>query len=236
MSSLITDLRHGVRLLFRAPGFAAVAVLTLALGIGANTAIFSTINDALFRPLPYGDPDRVVMVWEDVSYLGFPRNTPAPANYLDWKARNRVFTDMAATRGAAANLTSGGPPEQVVGRRTTANFFGVLDVKPLLGRTFTDEEDRTGAPVAVISYGLWQRRFGGSLSAVGSDVTMNGAARTVIGVMPPDFSFRSESGSPVEFWSPTQFTPAQAANRTGHYLNVVARLRPEVTLDQAREE
>ena len=141
-----------------------MAIATLALGIGANTAIFSTINDVLFRPLPYGDPDRIVMVWEDVSYLGFPRNTPAPANYLDWKARNRVFTDIAATRGAAANLTSGGPPEQVLGRRATANFFGVLDVKPLVGRTFTDEEDRTGAPVAVISYGLWQRRFGGSRS------------------------------------------------------------------------
>ena len=211
----------------RAPGFAAVAILTLALGIGANTAIFSTINDVLFRPLPYGDPDRIVMVWEDVSYLGFPRNTPAPANYLDWKARNRVFTDIAATRGAAANLTSGGPPEQVLGRRATANFFGVLDVKPLVGRTFTDEEDRTGAPVAVISYGLWQRRFGGSQSAVGADVTMNGAARTVIGVMPAEFSFRSEAGNPIEFWTPMQFTPAEAANRGSHYLNVVARLRPE---------
>ncbi len=232
----MTDLRHGVRLLLRAPGFAAVAIATLALGIGANTAIFSTINDVLFRPLPYGDPDRIVMVWEDVSYLGFPRNTPAPANYLDWKARNRVFTDVAATRGAAANLTSGGPPEQVLGRRVTANFFGVLDARPLVGRTFTDEEDRSGAPVAVISYGLWQRRFGGSQSAVGSDVTMNGAARTVIGVMPADFSFRSEAGSPIEFWAPMQFTPAEAASRGSHYLTVVARLRPDVTIDQARED
>src|SRR6187397_2677693 len=100
MSSIISDLRHGVRLLLRSPGFSMVAIATLALGIGANTAIFSIMNDVLFRPLPYGEPDRVVMVWEDVSYLGFPRNTPAPANYLDWKARNRVFTDMAATRGA----------------------------------------------------------------------------------------------------------------------------------------
>jgi putative ABC transport system permease protein len=236
MSFVIADLRHGFRLVGRAPGFSIVAIATLALGIGANTAIFSTINDVLFRPLPYGDPERIVMVWEDVSYLGFPRNTPAPANYLDWKGRNRVFTDMAATFGATASLTSGGPPEQVMGRRVTANFFGVLDVKPLAGRTFSEEEDRTGAPVTVISYGLWQRRFGGNPSAVGSDVTMNGAARTVIGVMPADFSFRSESGSPVEFWWPAQFTPAQAANRTGHYLNVVARLRPNVTIEHAREE
>src|SRR5262245_41764477 len=236
MSSLITDLRHGVRLLLRAPGFAAVAILTLALGIGANTAIFSTSNEVLFRPLPYGDPDRVVMVWEDVSYLGFPRNTPAPANYLDWKTRNRVFTDVAATRGSAANITSAGPPEQILGRRVTANFFGVLDVKPLIGRTFTDEEDRTGAPVAVISFGLWQRRFGGSQSAVGSGMTMNGAARTVIGVMPADFSFRSEAGNPIEFWTPMQFTPAEAANRGSHFLNVVARLREGVTIHQAQEE
>ena len=236
MSSLLTDLRHGVRLVLRAPGFSAVAIATLALGIGANTAIFSTINDVLFRPLPYGDPDRVVMVWEDVSYLGFPRNTPAPANYLDWKTRNRSFTDMAATRGAAANLTTGGPPEQVLGRRATSNFFSVLDVEPLAGRTFTDEEDRSGAPVAVISYGLWQRRFGGSRSAIGAELMMNGAARTVIGVMPADFSFRSEAGNPIEFWTPMQFTPAEAANRGSHYLNVVARLRPDVSLEQAREE
>ena len=236
MYSIVSDLRHGVRLLLRTPGVSIVAVATLALGIGANTAIFSIIDDVLFRPLPYGEPDRVVMVWEDASYLGFPRNTPAPANFLDWKARNRVFTDMAATRGAAANLTSGGPPEQVLGRRVTANFFDVLGVKPLAGRTFTEQEDRTGAPVTLISYGLWQRRFGGSSSAVGSDVTMNGTARTVIGVMPADFSFRSESGSPVEFWTPMQFTPAEAASRGSHYLNVVARLRPDITIDQAREE
>src|SRR5688572_3589417 len=236
MSSLFTDLRHGVRLILRAPGFAAIAIATLALGIGANTAIFSTIDGVLLRPLPYGDPDRLVMVWEDVSYLGFPRNTPAPGNYIEWKSRNRVFTDIAATRGASANLTAGGPPEQVLGRRVTANFFTVLDVTPLLGRTFTEEEDRTGAPVAVISYSLWQRRFSGNQSAIGSDLMMNGAARTVIGVMPPGFSFRSDAANPIEFWTPIQFTPAESANRVAHFLTVVARLRPEITIEQGREE
>jgi predicted permease len=176
------------------------------------------------------------MVWEDVSYLGFPRNTPAPGNYLDWKSRNRVFTDIAATRGASANLTAGGPPEQVLGRRVTANFFAVLDVKPFLGRTFSEEEDRTGAAVAVISYSLWQRRFGGSHSAIGSDLTMNGTARTVIGVMPPGFSFRSDAANPIEFWTPMQFTPAETTNRGSHFLTVVARLRPGVTTRQARED
>ncbi len=233
MPTLLADLRHGLRLLRRAPGFAAIAIATLALGIGANTAIFSTIDAVLLRPLPYGNPDRLAMIWEDASYIGFARNTPAPANYFDWKARSQLFADMAATRGAAANLTSGGPPEQILGRRVTANFFPVLEVQPLVGRTFTDEEDRTGAPVAILSYGLWQRRYGGSPSAVGSPILMNGLARTIIGVMPPDFSFRSRD---IDFWTPMQFSPAEATTRTSHFLNVVGRLRDGVTFDRAREE
>jgi putative ABC transport system permease protein len=233
MRTLIGDLLHGARLLRRAPGFAVVAIATLALGIGANTAIFSTIDAVLLRPLPYRDADRVVMVWEDASHLGFPRNTPAPANYFDWKARNRVFIDIAATRGAIANLTGGGPPEQVLGRRVTANFFAVLGVQPLLGRTFTDDEDRSGAPVAVISYGLWQRRFNGDRGALGSPLLMNGSSRTVIGVMPRSFSFR---GREIDFWTPMQFSPGEAAARGSHFLNVVARLRDGIDLGAARHE
>src|SRR4051794_8648209 len=119
----LTDLRHGLRLLKHSPGFTAVAVGALALGIGANTAIFSTVDAVLLRPLPYADPDRVVMVWEDGSYAGFPKNTPAPGNFTDWKRRNHVFADMAATRSGSANLTADGPPEQVIGNAVTANFF-----------------------------------------------------------------------------------------------------------------
>jgi putative ABC transport system permease protein len=233
MDSLVADIRYSLRLVRRAPGFAAIAIATLALGIGANTAIYSIVDSVLLRPLPYGDPDRIVMVWEDASFIGFARNTPAPANYFDWKQRNRVFTDMAATRGAVANLTAGGPPEQILGRRVTANFFSVLDVRPILGRTFTEEEDRTAAPVAIISYGLWQRRYGGDPTVVGTSILMNGSAMTVIGVMPQTFVFRSRE---IDFWAPIQFTPAEAANRTSHFLNVVARLRPGVTLEQARGE
>ena len=129
MATLWSDLRYGLRLLRHAPGFTAVAVGALALGIGANTAIFSTVDAVLLRPLPFADPDRVVMVWEDATFAGFPRNTPAPANFVDWKKRNHVFSDMAATRGASANLTADGPPEQVMGRATTANFFDVLGRK-----------------------------------------------------------------------------------------------------------
>src|SRR5262245_24274765 len=145
MDSLVSDVRYGLRLLRKSPGFAFVTILTLALGIGANTAIYSVVDAVLVRPLPYSDPDRLVMVWEDASDISFPRNTPAPGNYASWKELNRVFTDVAATRGASAILTLDGPPEQILGRRVTANFFSVLGVKPILGRTFTEDEDRSGA-------------------------------------------------------------------------------------------
>src|ERR1019366_911446 len=166
MAILWSDLRYGVRLLRHAPGFTVVAVGALALGIGANTAIFSTVDAVLLRPLPYTDPDRLVMVWEDASSSSFPRNTPAPGNYVDWKRRNHVFADMAATKGASANLTADGPPEQVLGRAVTPNFFDVLGVQPMAGRMFTGEEDRTGAQVAVISYALWQRRYAADTTAI----------------------------------------------------------------------
>jgi hypothetical protein len=137
VSTLLADFRFAVRLLWRAPVFSLVAIFTLALGIGANTAIFSAVYDAILLPLPYQDPERVMMVWEDASFVSFPRNTPAPANYFDWKRLNHSFVDMAATRGQSANLTTDGPPEQVLGRAVTANFFSVLGVTPMLGRSFT---------------------------------------------------------------------------------------------------
>jgi putative ABC transport system permease protein len=231
--NLITDLRYGLRLLRRSPVFAVVTMGTLALGIGATTAIYSIVESVVRRPLPYRDPERVVMVWEDSSYVGFPRNTPAPANYFSWKEMNRVFEDIAATRGASANLTTGGPPEQVIGRRVTSNFFSVLGVQPVVGRTFTEEENRSGAPVTLISYGLWQRRYAGDPSVVGTDIMMSGSRRRVIGVMPRGFVFRSRD---VDFWNPIQFTPAEQAQRGSHYLNVVARLAPGVTLERANDD
>src|SRR5207237_3882165 len=127
----------------------------------------------MIRPLAYADPDRLVMVWEDASFASFPKNTPAPGNYNEWRRMNRSFVDMAATRGASASLIADGPPEQVFGRRVTANFFAVLGVRPLAGRTFTDEEDRIGTPVTLISWSLWQRRYGADLSIVGRTILMN---------------------------------------------------------------
>lgn len=233
MDALAADLRYGLRLIRKSPAFSLVTIATLALGIGANAAIYAIVDAVLVRPLPFHDPDRLVMVWEDASHVSFPRNTPAPANYFSWKAMNRVFSDMAAARGAVANLTAGGPPEQILGRRVTANFFAVLGVAPIAGRTFTEDEDRSGAPVAVISYRLWQRRYSGSPEVIGSDILMNGSRRTVIGVMPATFMFRNRDH---DFWTPMSFTPAEMAQRDSHYLWVVARLAPGVTVERAGED
>src|SRR5712671_134090 len=170
MQTLFADLRYGFRLLIKSPGFTSIAVLALALGIGANTAIFSLVDRVLIRPLPYAAADRLVMVWEDASFLSFPRNTPAPANYVDWKAQNQVFTDMTATRYTTASLTGDGQPEQLSGRRVTPNFFDVLGVQPAVGRPFTEEEDKAQSPVVVLSHNLWQRRYGADASLLGRSI------------------------------------------------------------------
>src|SRR5581483_1382551 len=233
MEALAADVRYSLRLLRKSPVFAAVAIATLALGIGATTAIFSAVDTVLIRKLPYADPDRLVMVWEEASFLGVPRNTPAPGNYFDWMRRAQSFSAIAATRGASASLTGDGAPEQVSGRRTTANFFSVLGVRPLLGRTFTEDEDRAGAAVVVISYPLWQRRFAGDPAVVGRTLLMSDNRYDVIGVMPPGFAFRDRE---VDFWRPTHFTPEEAASHGSHYLQVVARLAPGVTAAAASDE
>jgi putative ABC transport system permease protein len=231
--SLVSDLRYGARLLRQSPVFGGIAVLALALGIGANTAIFSTVHALLLRALPFTDSDRLVMVWEDVTWAGFPKNTPAPGNFADWRSENHVFTDMAATRGGSGVVTSDGAPEQVNGRLVTANFFDVLGARPLVGRVFTAEEDRQNAPVLLISYGLWQRRYSGDPGIVNRTLVVDGLPRTILGVMPRDFAFRDRE---VGMWAPIHFSPADLANHGSHFLNVVARLKPDVTVERAREE
>src|SRR5215471_2326130 len=163
MTNLWQDVRFGLRMLLKSPGFTAVAILSLALGIGANTAIFSLVDAVLLRPLNFDDPDRLAMIWEDATEIGFPRNTPAPANYADWKAQTQTFEDIAAMSGQGFNLT-------VEGEQVTANLLPMLGIEPLHGRLFLEEEDRPGAnKVAVLSYGLWQRRFGGDPGLVGRE-------------------------------------------------------------------
>ncbi len=227
------DVRYSLRLLRKSPGFTAIAIATLALGIGANTAIFSAVDAVLIRPLPYSDPDRLVLVWEDNSAAGFPRNTPAPGNYVDWKRLQHSFFAMAATRGGSASVTSDGPPEQILGRRVSQNFFDVLGVRPAIGRTFTEEEDRTSAPVILISDGLWRRRYGGDRAILGRTILMSDNRYEIIGVMPPGFVFRSRE---IDYWAPIDLAPAVLADHNSHFLNVVARLAPGVSLAAANDD
>jgi putative ABC transport system permease protein len=227
------DLLIAVRSLRKSAGFTTVAVLALGLGIGANTAIFSGVRALLLGPMPYSHPDRLVAVWEEASKIGFPRNTPAPGNFADWRRMNQVFTDMAALRYGGANLTGGDRPEFVLGRGVTANFFDVLGAHPIAGRTFTEQEDSTGAKLVVIGYALAQRRFGGTRGAIGATLLMNDQPYTVIGVMPPGFAFPDRQ---FEYWQPAHFSAADLTNRQYHYLNVVARLKPGVTAAQAQAD
>ena len=233
IDELAQDVKFSLRVLLKDRGFTLTAVIVLALGIGANATIFSVVDALVLRPLPFHEPDRLTMIWEDVTEIGFPKNTPAPGNYSSWKERNRTFSDIAATRAANANLTVDGPPEFVMGRRVSANFFDVLGVKPLLGRTFTEGEDRARAPVTLISYGLWQRRYSGDPRAIGSTLVMNGQRRTVIGIMPRGFVFRDRER---DFWTPMEMTPEQWTQRGSHYLNVVGRLAPGVSVDAADKD
>ena len=234
METLLNDIRYGARGLWKRPGFTAIAVLTLALGIGANTAIFSVVNAVLLRPLQFRDPDRLVMIWEDATFAGFPRNTPAPANYVDWKNQTQSFEDIAATNEGTFNLTGDGNPERVAAYSVSANFFPLLGVSPALGRTFVPDDDRFGAPkVAVLSHALWQGRYGGDPQIINRDIQLDGAKYTVVGVMPAGFQFME---SDVRLWVPQAFEPEVLANRGGHFLTVVARLKPGVKLDQAQAD
>src|SRR5262245_15732108 len=230
---LFADLRYALRLLRRTPVFTIAAIGTLALGIGANTTIFSLVQTVLLHPLPYQNPDQVVIVWEDASRAGFSRNTPAPGNFNDWRRSNRSFTDMAATRGTIGSLTKDGPPEQVLGRGVTPNFFDVLGVRPILGRSLTQADDQIGVSVIVISHALWQRRYNGDPGIVGRTILMNDAKYEVIGVAPRSFVFLDRES---DYFVPIQLPPNQVNARGNHFLNVVARLKPGVSVQAADAE
>src|SRR5262245_27096683 len=236
MQTLWQDLRYGARMLFKKPGFTVVAVITLALGIGANTAIFSVVNRVLLFRLPYKDADRLVMVCGSNPQQGVPIDLVSPADLVDWRAQNAVFEDLAATTNAPYNLTGMGEPESLIGYRLAANFFQVAGPQTGLGRTFNPEEDRAGAPgVVVLSHRLWQRRFGGDPNALGRSVTLNGNPYTIIGVMPAGFQHPQRS----ELWTPLRLNSLnadQANDRSFRNLRVVGRLKPGVTLEQAQME
>ncbi len=226
------DLRYTARTLARAPGFTAVAILVLALGIGANTAVFSVTDYVLIRPLPFPSPDRLVSLWETLP--GYQRMELSPANYRDWKRMNGVFEELGAFTGFTVNLISQGSPQRVPGAIVTGNLFTLIGVQPLLGRSINPDDDRDGAlQTVILSYGLWQRVFGGDTSVLGRKLNLDGTPHIVIGVMPPQFHFPDQE---TEFWAPFQFPEAAFADRNDNYLDGVARLRPGVTLRQARAD
>ena len=230
----MNDLRFAFRQLLKNPGFTAVAVLTLALGIGANSAIFSVVNAILLRPLPYKNPDRLVWVWENNLSKNIPINPASPANLMDWRNESRVFESLSAWDGQSFNLTGEGEPERILGAKVFANFSEVLGVQPVLGRTFLIEEDRVGAnPVALISYGLWHRRFGGDTNILGKSLTLHGKSFTVIGVMPAG---QAVPFNLFEVWVPFALEASRLSRHADRFVRPIGRLKPGVTIRQAQAE
>ncbi|MEY2508474.1 MAG: hypothetical protein QOH01_2803 [Verrucomicrobiota bacterium] len=231
---MLNDLRYALRQLIKAPSFTAVAIITLALGIGACTAIFSVVNVVLLRPLNYPQPDRIVSIRE-TNLPQFPEFSVAPPNYLDWEKQTKSYEYLAAYSGTRVNLTGNGEPQQLLALKATAHYFDVYGDKPFLGRLLLPEEDAPGKNhVVVLSYGFWQRVFGGDHAVVGRSIELNGEPYTVVGVAAPPLG----QSSKVEAWIPMAFKPEETANdaRGGHYINVVGRLRSGVTVAQAKAE
>ena len=243
METLWQDLRQGARSLFKQPTFTIVAVIALALGIGANTAIFSVVHAVLLQSLPYRDADRLMMVWEMKRPDTKGQNVINMGNFFDWKEQNRVFEDLAAFFDTTANLRSGGDPEEIPAQIATANLFNILGVTPILGRTFTPDDGKPGQPrVVALSFGLWQRRFGGDPQIIGRKLILNMFdinEVTVIGVMPADFNWYVKTGSNTrkiaEMWAPWQ-VGEQTRLRRGRFASAVARLKPGVTYEQSQAE
>jgi putative ABC transport system permease protein len=232
-------LHYAVRSLRRSPITTSIAIATIALGIGASAVVFSVVNAALLRPLPYGQADQVVMMWESNPQRGFPTMGPTPANLIDWKARSRSMADIAALAQFSATLTGSGDPRRLVGQRVEWHIFELLQAAPMLGRAFLPEEDAPGHNVVIVSHALWVQVLGSDPNAVGRQLMMNGQSRTVVGVMPPGFRMPPlewAAGQIDDMWVPMGMSAPEMRRRGSHYLNVVGRLAPGVTLSTAREE
>jgi predicted permease len=230
METLLQNLRYTIRTLRKSPGFTAVAVVTLALGIGANTAIFSVVNSVLLRPLPYKDDGRLVVI------LNNGHNPVAPANFIDWRSQNQSFSEMGAAEYWTPNLTGTDNPEKLWALHVTPDIFPMLGVRPLLGRMFLPEEQEAGKEHEVmLSYSLWQSHFAGNPGIIGRSVALSGETYTVVGVMPRDFKFAPFWATKAELWSPLALG-SRLTDRGGGSLRVFARLKPGVTLEQAQAE
>lgn len=233
MESFWKDLRHSIRSLSKNPGFTFVIVLTLALAIGANTAIFSVVNAALLKPLPYAEPDRLVHLWESTPQKSYPKREASYPDFQDWR-QSEVFDGMAGYRGGGGfMLETPEGSERVDGGLVSGNFFSVLGVKPLLGRSLTEVDDKQGAErVVLLSFGFWQRRYAGDAGVVGTQVVLSGNAYQIVGVLPPDFQFAPRGSADI--WASWQPSGGMVTRRFMHWVNVIARLKPGVSLEQAK--
>ncbi len=231
---LVRDAAYGLRQIRRNPAFSAIAIATLALGIGGITAMFSVFDAVLLRPLPYVASDRLVMIWDHMANADVtPKHNSTPREWIEWRRLNTVFTDLAATQPGDLTISGDGEPEQVPSRNVTWTFWSVLSVQPALGRVFTEAEDNQGVRVAVISHGLWQRRFGGSAGIVGRRISLNDQPYEVIGVMPRSFYFLPARD--IDVWTPASYPAWMRKSVAWHASQIVARLKPGVTLEQARK-
>ncbi|HEV2422529.1 MAG TPA: ABC transporter permease [Candidatus Acidoferrales bacterium] len=238
---LVQDLRYGLRMLRKNPGFTIVAVLTLALGIGANTAIFSIVNAVMLRPLPFDHPSRLVLLHEGIPKIGYPKMEFSPPDLVVFAREQRSFSALGAFQDERVNISGQGEPERVLAARVSAPLFPMLGAQPALGRTFSSQEDAPGHNVAILSYGLWQRRFGGAPDVAGQTIELDRQPYTIVGVMQRSFVFPLSgpevNGSPAEIFVPMAFTPDELQAWGGRYfISVLGRLRPGVTLDQAHGE
>ena len=231
MGRFVQDIRFGLRMLRKSPGFTAVAVLTLALGIGANTAIFSVVEGVLLAPLPFSQPDRLVIVWQKNLTLKKDITASYP-DFRDWERSARSFQEMAAVAWQDYDLTNPGKPEHVTGMQVSSGFLSTLGVDPILGREFSPQEDlHGGVPVVLISYHLWKTRFAGNPSAVGKSLTLDGTDYTIVGVLPSQFRFDTDDTAVLTPLG--QGNPLIFSDRTIHPVLCVARLKSGVTMAQS---
>lgn len=236
MNSLWQDLRFGLRVLVRKPAFSLIALFTIALGIGANSAVFSVVNALLLRPLPYPNSEQLVMVWGKIPSNGLDKLNASAAEFVDYRDRNQSFSAVATYASIGRNLTGAGEPQRITVTFVTASFFSVLGTKPAYGRTFLDAEDQPGHnEVVILSYGIWQRLFGGDQNIIGQNITLDGISQTVVGVMPADFQFPD---SETAIWKPIAFTADDIGenNRGSHYLDLIARVKPGISIEQAQAD
>src|SRR5262245_16232447 len=237
MERIFRDVLFGLRILTRAPGFSALAITALALGIGANSAIFSVVNFVLLRPLPYEEPEKLVWIWDSNSQKGIERELISAADFTDWRNQNKSFLDMAAIGTGLPTVNTGDDPEQVLAGFVTTNYFSLLGAMPMMGRTFSQDEDQPGKDhVLVSSYGFWKSRLGSDPNAIGRGITLGAVPYYIVGVMPASFiDTRPDEYKPAAFWIPRLLQYRRESRRDGN-LAVVARLRPEASITSAQQD